>query len=98
MSSYLQRHQNPYADTSPLQWLLRARLDRARQLIETTDLSVKDVATQSGFPSAAALRQRFTATLGITPTSYRETFKSTPSDGYAAGSARTVSGSRRDAD
>lgn len=60
--------------TSPRQWLLRARLDRARELLETTDLPVETVARNAGFPTAAALRSRFGAVLGTTPTSYRRTY------------------------
>ncbi|NMO92307.1 GlxA family transcriptional regulator [Actinomycetospora sp. TBRC 11914] len=65
---------------SPKQWLLRARLDRARRLLETTDLTVQEVARASGFPSAAALRQRFTGGLGTTPTAYRRSFHGTGGD------------------
>jgi transcriptional regulator GlxA family with amidase domain len=60
---------------SPKQWLLRARLDRARRLLETTDLTVQEVAREAGFPSASALRQRFTSGLGTTPTAYRRSFQ-----------------------
>lgn len=60
--------------TSPRQWLLRARLDRARELLETTDLSIEAVARNAGFPTAAALRSRFTTGLGTTPTAYRRTY------------------------
>jgi transcriptional regulator GlxA family with amidase domain len=60
--------------TSPRQWLLRARLDHARELLETTDLSIEAVAQNAGFPTAAALRSRFTTVLGTTPTTYRRTY------------------------
>jgi transcriptional regulator GlxA family with amidase domain len=60
--------------TSPRQWLLRARLDRARELLETTDLPIETVAQNAGFPTAAALRSRFTTVLGTTPTTYRRTY------------------------
>ncbi|MCD2198164.1 helix-turn-helix domain-containing protein [Actinomycetospora endophytica] len=60
---------------SPKQWLMRARLDRARRLLETTDLTMGEVAREAGFPSTAALRQRFATTLGTTPSSYRSAFR-----------------------
>jgi transcriptional regulator GlxA family with amidase domain len=63
--------------TSPKQWLLRARLDHARRVLETTDLAMDEVARQAGFPSPAALRHQFTATLGTTPTAYRRAFRTT---------------------
>lgn len=61
--------------TSPRQWLLRARLDRAREMLETTDLPIEAVAQNAGFPTAAALRSRFTTVLGTTPTTYRRTYR-----------------------
>ncbi|HEY6737931.1 MAG TPA: helix-turn-helix domain-containing protein [Actinopolymorphaceae bacterium] len=57
--------------TSPVQWLVGRRLQRARELLETTDLSVEEVASWCGFRSAVVLRQHFRRTLGITPTIYR---------------------------
>jgi transcriptional regulator GlxA family with amidase domain len=56
-------------------WLLQMRLERARQLLESTPLPVEHVATQAGFPSAAALRTRFSELLHTTPTSYRQAFR-----------------------
>ncbi|MGH9077843.1 MAG: helix-turn-helix domain-containing protein [Acidimicrobiales bacterium] len=61
--------------TSPKRWLLRARLDRARELLETTDLSVEAVAHRTGHSSSAALRGRFTTALGTSPTEYRGAFR-----------------------
>ena len=66
--------------TSPKQWLLRARLDYSRRLLETTDLAMEAVARQAGFPSPAALRHHFAATLATTPTSYRRAYRTTSTD------------------
>ena len=60
---------------SPKQWLLRMRVQRARELLESTALPVEQVAAQAGFPTAAALRARFAAELQTTPTAYRRTFR-----------------------
>jgi transcriptional regulator GlxA family with amidase domain len=59
---------------SPKRWLLQMRLERARELLESTTLSVEQVATQAGFPSPAALRARFATDLHTTPTGYRLAF------------------------
>ncbi len=59
---------------SPQQWLLQARLDRALELLERTDLPVDRVAEEAGFGTAAALRQRMRSSLGTTPHAYRRTF------------------------
>jgi transcriptional regulator GlxA family with amidase domain len=61
--------------TTPHQWLLTQRVDRARSLLEATDASVEQVAAQSGFGTAAALRLHFQRTVGTSPTGYRRTFR-----------------------
>jgi transcriptional regulator GlxA family with amidase domain len=58
----------------PLQWLLGARIQRARELIETTDLSVDEVARRCGLGTAANLRLHFRRFVGTTPTAYRKAF------------------------
>lgn len=60
--------------TTPLQWLASARVGRARELLETTELPVDQVARHSGLGTAANLRLHFQRTLNTTPTAYRRTF------------------------
>jgi transcriptional regulator GlxA family with amidase domain len=60
--------------TTPLQWLASARVTRARELLETTELPIDQVARASGLGTAANLRLHFQRTLNTTPTSYRRTF------------------------
>lgn len=60
---------------SPVQWLNQQRLDRARRLLEGTDLPVDQVAEQAGFGTGGSLRLHFQDTLGISPTGYRTTFR-----------------------
>jgi transcriptional regulator GlxA family with amidase domain len=60
--------------SSPLQWLLSARIQRARELIETADLSIDQVAQRCGLGTAANLRLHFRRLVGTTPTSYRKAF------------------------
>jgi transcriptional regulator GlxA family with amidase domain len=57
-----------------LQWLTERRIERARALLEDTELSVTDVAYASGFGSLAAFRRHFSRLTGTTPSSYRATF------------------------
>ena len=63
--------------SSPLQWLLSARIQRARELIETADLGVDQVAQRCGLGTAANLRLHFRRLVGTTPTSYRKAFTAT---------------------
>ncbi|MEU8503757.1 helix-turn-helix domain-containing protein [Streptomyces brevispora] len=62
---------------SPVQWLTRQRVERARQLLESTDLSIDQVARDAGFGTPTSLRQHLQATLGVSPTMYRRTFRTT---------------------
>lgn len=59
---------------SPLRWLLHRRLDRARQLLETTTLPMDQVAWHSGMGTADSLRQHMVRQVGVTPSAYRATF------------------------
>jgi transcriptional regulator GlxA family with amidase domain len=59
---------------SPTQWLIQQRLQRARELLEDTDLPIDQVAEKTGFGTATSLRQHLHDALGVTPTAYRATF------------------------
>ncbi|QIS10111.1 GlxA family transcriptional regulator [Nocardia arthritidis] len=63
--------------TTPLQWLLRARVRRAQFLLETTDHGVERIAAQAGFGSPTAFRERFKRVVGVSPHSYRSAFRAT---------------------
>ncbi|MFG2046563.1 GlxA family transcriptional regulator [Micromonospora sp. NPDC048935] len=60
---------------TPMQWLIARRIDRARTLLENTDLPVERIATEAGFGSATLLRQHMQAALRVTPQQYRRTFQ-----------------------
>lgn len=59
---------------STVQWLTQQRVERARRLLEETDLSIDQVAAAAGFGTAASMRQHLRTTLGISPSAYRSTF------------------------
>ncbi|MGW0194171.1 GlxA family transcriptional regulator [Nonomuraea sp. NPDC003201] len=63
---------------SPLQWLLHRRVDRARELLETTGLPMDQVAGRSGLGSADSLRKHLVSRVGLTPTAYRASFTREP--------------------
>jgi transcriptional regulator GlxA family with amidase domain len=60
---------------TPLQWISAQRVIEARRLLETTDLSIDDVAVRSGLGSAANLRLHLARELTTTPTAYRAAFR-----------------------
>jgi transcriptional regulator GlxA family with amidase domain len=60
--------------TTPHQWIVQQRVQRAEELLERTELSVEQIAAEVGFGNAAALRHHFTQVRGTSPKSYRQTF------------------------
>jgi|SRR5579863_4127993 len=56
---------------TPHRYVLKRRVERARQLLEQVDLSVAEVAFRCGFSSQAHLTVAFRNEFGITPAEYR---------------------------
>ena len=61
--------------TTPLHWLLRARVQRAQGLLETTNHSVEVIAGKVGFGSVSALREQFQKLVATSPQAYRRAFR-----------------------
>lgn len=59
---------------TPMAFLQGARIDRARHLLETSDLPLKTVAFHAGFGSVRHMRFLFSEKLGLNPTQYRQQF------------------------
>jgi AraC family transcriptional regulator len=57
--------------TSPYQYLLQQRIERAKQLLKQSDRSIIDIAFQCGFNSHSHLSKQFRQLTGITPKAYR---------------------------
>jgi transcriptional regulator GlxA family with amidase domain len=70
----LSRRFREQVGATPAQWITRARVRRAQRLLETTGLAVERVATESGFGSAAVMREHFSEIVGTTPLAYRRAF------------------------
>nr|WP_234320471.1 helix-turn-helix domain-containing protein [Streptomyces sp. SBT349] len=60
---------------SPQRWLTVQRVERARRLLEETDLPVDRIAHAAGFGTGASLRQHLQTALGVSPSAYRRTFR-----------------------
>ncbi|WP_327290041.1 GlxA family transcriptional regulator [Streptomyces sp. NBC_01198] len=56
---------------SPLQWLLHQRVNRAQELLETTELPIPHVARLSGLSTPDSLRHHLTRRTGLPPSAYR---------------------------
>jgi AraC family transcriptional activator FtrA len=59
----------------PGEWVLQARLQQARLMLETTRLPIEAVATSVGFGSADTLRHHFRVRLDTSPARYRSSFR-----------------------
>lgn len=82
----LNRRFREQTGTTPLQWLLRQRVHRAQELLETTDLPVEEIAGRCGFGTAVTLRQHFAKRVRTAPTAYRRAFRArSDGDGPAGG-------------
>ena len=60
---------------SPGRWLIQQRVDRARHLLESTDLPVDEIAGRVGFAGGTSLREHLHAAIGVSPLAYRRTFQ-----------------------
>ncbi|MER8220280.1 helix-turn-helix domain-containing protein [Streptomyces sp. NPDC094143] len=60
---------------SPGRWLIQQRVSRARHLLESSDLTVDQIAGRVGFATGASLRQHLHAAIGVSPQAYRRTFQ-----------------------
>ena len=59
---------------SPHQYVLRQRVERARQLLEQSDLPLVEVAFATGFANQSHLTQQFRRQFGVTPSAYRREY------------------------
>ncbi|WP_017580228.1 GlxA family transcriptional regulator [Nocardiopsis valliformis] len=69
------RRFNDEVGVSPGRWLIQQRVLRARHLLESTDLPVDEIAGQVGFATGTSLRQHLRAVIGVSPITYRRTFR-----------------------
>jgi transcriptional regulator GlxA family with amidase domain len=63
--------------TSPMAWLADARIDRARELLETTSMPVERIGRLTGLGPPSSVRAAFHRHIGTSPQEYRTLFKLT---------------------
>jgi AraC family transcriptional regulator len=56
---------------SPHQWLVRIRMERARELLTNSRLTITEIALAVGYQTPSSFTQAFRASTGTTPTEYR---------------------------
>lgn len=59
----------------PLDYVQSLRIEEAKQMLETTDEAIDDVAGEVGYDDANSFRRLFKRTTGITPHQYRTRFQ-----------------------
>jgi AraC family transcriptional regulator, transcriptional activator FtrA len=59
---------------SPVEWMTRQRVERARELLEGTRLTIDHIAARSGLGTATTLRHHFRRKVGVSPMEYRRRF------------------------
>jgi transcriptional regulator GlxA family with amidase domain len=79
-SRTLNRRFREQTGSTPLQWLHRARIRQAQYLLEATTHPVDRIATQVGFGSPTAFRDRFKRVVGTSPHAYRSAFQGSNPD------------------
>ncbi|NUR57201.1 MAG: helix-turn-helix domain-containing protein [Catenulispora sp.] len=69
------RHFRDETGTSPMAWLADARIDKARELLETTDLSVERIGRLTGLGAPSSVRAAFHRRIATSPQEYRQIFR-----------------------
>jgi transcriptional regulator GlxA family with amidase domain len=60
---------------APVEYLQALRIEEAKQTLETTDLSVHEIAEAVGYLDERAFRRTFRKLTGLSPSAYRKRFK-----------------------
>ena len=70
----LQREFKASTGLSPYAWIVRERVERAKELLESSRLPAQRIAERVGMGSAESLRHHFRAQVGTAPAQYRARF------------------------
>ena len=79
----LQRHFNETTGLAPGAWLIRERVAIAKELLESPDISLSQVATMAGFGSEESMRRHFRRMVNTSPLHYRKQFSDVTQDAGA---------------
>lgn len=61
---------------TPLSYIHSIRLEEAKQILETTDRLIEEIATEVGYEDGSFFRRLFRRKVGLTPHAYRQRFQS----------------------
>jgi len=68
------RHFRDATGMSPLNWLIAERVERAKELLESSRLGLDEIAAAVGFMSQENLRHHFRTRTGVSPSAFRRAF------------------------
>jgi transcriptional regulator GlxA family with amidase domain len=60
---------------APLDYVQSLRIEEAKQMLESSDLPIDDIAAEAGYVEPAAFRRLFKRATGIAPNQYRQRFR-----------------------
>lgn len=69
---YLARLFKKYSDNSPQAHVIRIRIEEAKRLLRTTDISISDVAAEVGYDDVMQFSKIFHKHTGVSPTNFRK--------------------------
>ncbi len=74
---YLSRFFHEHAGVTLAAYIRSARIDYAKQLLQTTDLAANEISFHVGYESAAHFTRAFRRETGLTPSEFRKQFRAT---------------------
>ncbi len=74
---FIRLFQRAYRQT-PHQYLVQRRIQKAKALLRSTDLSVTDICSEVGFESLGSFSTLFRRDVGLSPSAYRERCAAAP--------------------
>jgi len=86
------RHFLEQMGTTPMQWLLNARIRRAQELLESSVAYLDQVAAACGFQSTVTFRSSFRRIAGVSPGDYRRRFNAAQSSSVPRAKAGRTGG------
>lgn len=71
----LLRHFRAHHGVSPLEYIQRIRVERAKAMLESTRLSLEEIVERCGYSDVSSFRKLFKRAASLTPGEYRERFR-----------------------
>ena len=70
--AYFMRLFRQYIGTTPYNYLLSLRMTKAKEYLEVTDMTIHEIAMETGFSDDPSFSVRFSAMVGMSPLKYRK--------------------------